>query len=97
MTLPSPLAIIDVRSKFGFDRTVCSCAECVKPCRYMPGYLIPADLDRIHKHLAPERDLLTWARAHLLASPGALVTVRGRRLSSASWRRTWWLLAGLME
>jgi hypothetical protein len=45
----------------------------------MPGYLIPADLDRIHQHLAPERDLLSWARCHLLASPGALVAVRGRR------------------
>jgi hypothetical protein len=39
----------------------------------LPGYLIPADLDRIQQQLAPGEDLMAWAREHLLASPGALV------------------------
>jgi len=35
--------------------------------------LIPADLDRIRRQLAPGAGLLGWAHQHLLASPGALV------------------------
>ena len=39
---------------------------------------MPADLERMHRSLAPDQDLLSWARRHLLASPGALVMSRGR-------------------
>jgi hypothetical protein len=45
---------------------------------YLPGYLVPADLDRIKRHLAGDQDLHLWAREALLASPGALVMQQGR-------------------
>lgn len=68
------LPVIDPgRSEFGYSRTVCACADCVLNCRHLPGYLIPADLERIRLQVAPAEDLLTWARKHLLASPGAKV------------------------
>jgi hypothetical protein len=74
-----PLPVIDpYRTEFGFARTVCSCRECTLNCRHLPGYLIPADLERLHQQLAPDEDLTTWARRHLLASPGALVVRRGQ-------------------
>jgi hypothetical protein len=66
------------RAEFGFHRTVCCCAECIQNCHYIPGYLIPSDLNCIHKHLAPDQDLFTWAHHHLLASPGAKVMQRGK-------------------
>jgi hypothetical protein len=73
-----PLAVIDAaRTEFGFSRTVCACHACTLYCRHMPGYLIPADLERIHQHLSPGEDLVVLARRHLLASPGALVLRRG--------------------
>jgi hypothetical protein len=68
------LPIVDAaRTEFGFYRTQCDCSECTRPCRNLPGYLIPDDLHRIYRHMAPDQDLLTWARQYLLASPGALV------------------------
>ena len=74
-----PLPVIDPgRTEFGFARSVCACAECSAGCRYLPGYLVPADLDRVRAHLAPGEDLLAWARGSLLASPGALVAHRGK-------------------
>lgn len=74
-----PLPLVDsARTEFGFERTICSCAECTVNCEHMPGYLIPDDLVRIQNHLAPEDSLLTWAVRHLLASPGAKVMRRGR-------------------
>jgi hypothetical protein len=57
---------------------VCACAECVRYCRHLPGYLVPSDLERIHLQVASSEDLLDWARKHLLASPGAKVLHRGR-------------------
>jgi len=36
-------------------------------CRFMPGFLIPADLTRI---IPPGADPVIWAEANLLASPG---------------------------
>lgn len=73
------LPLVDpARTEFGFSRTICDCWECTLNCRHIPGYLIPADLDRIHQHLVPGDDLFAWARQHLLASPGAKVVQRGR-------------------
>lgn len=66
------------RNEFGLARTVCGCPECVRNCRFIPGYLVPADLPRIRMHLAPGEDLLAWSREHLLASPGAQVLRSGR-------------------
>ncbi len=74
------LPVLDAsRTEFGVHRTVCACAECVRNCRHIPGYLIPADLDRIRQHLAPGEGLLAWARQHLLASPGAKI-LQGSRV-----------------
>jgi hypothetical protein len=74
-----PLPVIDpTRTEFGFCRTACACPDCTLNCRHIPGYLIPADLERMHQHLAPHEDLGTWAPRHLLASPGALVLRRGQ-------------------
>jgi hypothetical protein len=77
MTVPLPI-IDSGRSEFGFSRSVCACLECVRSCRHIPGYLIPADLERMQQHLHSDQTLLSWARHHLLASPGALVAQRGR-------------------
>jgi hypothetical protein len=76
---PHPLPVVDsARAEFGFGRTVCACRACVLYCHHLPGYLIPADLERMHQHLAPDEDLHARARRQLLASPGALVLRRGR-------------------
>jgi Fe-S-cluster containining protein len=73
------LPVVDpARTEFGFQRTVCACRECTRNCQFIPGYLIPADLDRIRRHLTPDEDLDTWASRHLLASPGAKVLRAGR-------------------
>jgi len=62
------------RTEFGATRSVCGCAACQTNCRHMPGYLIPADLDRM---IPPDRDAFAWAEKNLLASPGALVLQNG--------------------
>ncbi len=66
-----------IRTEFGFERTACACSECAINCRFIPGYLIPADLDRIAGHLGSE-NLIEFALEHLLASPGATVLDRGQ-------------------
>src|SRR5436853_7832803 len=61
-----------VRTEFGFQRTECGCARCSIFCRYMTGYLIPSDLDRL---IPPGEDPLAWAKIHLralMAAPGGL-------------------------
>ena len=74
-----PLPVIDpARTEFGFSRTVCACHECTLYCRHLPGFLVPADLERLQQHLAPSEELRTWAPRHLLASPGALALRRGQ-------------------
>jgi hypothetical protein len=74
-----PLPAIDpARSEFGFDRTVCACDACTLNCHHIPGYLIPADLERMQQQLAPGEDLLAWAQRNLLASPGAVVLCLGQ-------------------
>jgi Fe-S-cluster containining protein len=74
-----PLPVINlIRTEFGFGRTVCGCHDCTLNCHHLPGYLIPADLERMHRHLAPGEDLAAWAHRYLLASPGALVLRQGQ-------------------
>jgi hypothetical protein len=69
-----PLPTIDpARTEFGFNRTICACPECTLNCHHIPGYLIPADLERLRQLLAPNEDLHAWAQRNLLASPGAVV------------------------
>jgi hypothetical protein len=35
------------RIEFGVARTECACSACILNCRYLPGSLIPAVLNRI--------------------------------------------------
>jgi len=65
------------RKEFGFARTVCACGECTINCHFIPGYLIPADLERIAARLGYD-DLLEFAVNNLLASPGATVLDGGQ-------------------
>ncbi len=63
--------------RYGFERTRCGCELCQAYCRYVPGRLDVADLER----LCPEgQDVFTWAEHHLRAVPDApspkLVPVR---------------------
>jgi len=67
----------EVRKEFGFARTVCACGECTINCHFIPGYLIPADLERIAARLGYD-DLFEFAINNLLASPGATVLDGGR-------------------
>ena len=67
----------DQRITFGFARTNCACEECALNCRFIPGYLIPADLAAIASQLGDE-NLLTFALENLLASPGATVMAEGQ-------------------
>lgn len=67
----------EVRKEFGFERTVCACGECTINCHFIPGYLIPADLERIAARLGYE-DLIEFAVNNLLASPGATVLDGGQ-------------------
>lgn len=64
------------RIEFGLERTTCACKSCTTNCRFMPGFLIPADLDRM---IPVGADPLAWAEKNLLASPGALVQQGAQR------------------
>jgi Fe-S-cluster containining protein len=66
----------DTKTTFGFHRTECACTECVLNCYHIPGYLIPTDLAAIAAELGYQ-NLLTFAQASLLASPGATVMANG--------------------
>lgn len=73
------LPIIDNdRTEFGFQATQCGCPDCSVFCRYMPGYMIPADLKRMHEAVAPQMELAEFAHAYLLASTGATVMIQGK-------------------
>jgi Fe-S-cluster containining protein len=53
-----------------FERTTCQCGLCVLACKHMPGYLVPADLDRIGAVLPLEEIVM--------ASPGATAVRQGK-------------------
>jgi hypothetical protein len=63
----------NIRTEFGYERTECSCEECIQFCLSLPGGLIPADLEAISSHLGYS-DLVQFAVENLLASPGAIVS-----------------------
>lgn len=65
-----------MRTEFGANRTVCACGACRKNCRFISGYLIPADLERMREALGTH-SLEQWAESALLASPGAVVASGG--------------------
>ena len=65
------------RKEFEALRSVCDCENCTLNCEFIPGYLIPADLERIAKARGYtanlEEEVIKWASRELLASPGATV------------------------
>jgi hypothetical protein len=66
------LELPQIRTEFGFQRTECGCERCSVFCRFMPGYLIPSDLDHL---IPPGEDPFAWARVHLRAvmvAPGGM-------------------------
>lgn len=72
----TPIPTIDrTRVEYGQRRTKCSCRLCVMNCRYIPGYLISSDLERMLPGISMLGwpSILRWAEEHLLASPGALL------------------------
>lgn len=73
----TPIVAAAPRTEFGFTRTECACAACASHCRVVPGYLVPADVERISRHLGYTNPL-SCAIAYLLASPGATVMQQGR-------------------
>lgn len=62
-----------MRFEFGYPRTECNCADCTINCEFIPGFLVPADLERLHKRIAPEQKLFSFAKQYLRASPGATI------------------------
>lgn len=60
------------RAEFGFERSVCACHECTANCKFIPGYLVPADIERI-RHALGYSNVVTFALENLAASPGATV------------------------
>jgi Fe-S-cluster containining protein len=72
-----PISAPTPRTEFGFARTECACESCAAHCRVVPGYLVPDDVERISRHLGYHNPL-SFASAHLLASPGATVLQEGR-------------------
>jgi hypothetical protein len=56
-----------MRQEFGFVRNTCSCRKCSVFCEFIPGFLVPSDLDRL---IPSGDDPLLWAEQYLLASPG---------------------------
>lgn len=63
------------RIENGLERTSCNCSVCVRNCQFMPGFLIPSDLDRM---IPPDTVPTEWAEGRLLASPGAIASKAGR-------------------
>jgi hypothetical protein len=70
-----------------YQRTYCDCPECSLNCQYIPGYLLPEDLDKIAAFQGVTfNPLLNWQdqvfrqfiHDNFLASPGALVLKNGK-------------------
>jgi hypothetical protein len=68
---------LDMRIFAGHFRTICNCDLCAIDCRFIPGYLLPEDLDKIATLLGYSKSF-EFAEKNLLASPGALVIKAGR-------------------
>lgn len=66
------------RTEFGFPRTAdCSCHHCTLNCRFIPGYLVPSDVERMSTACG-YTDVGKFADENLLASPGATVLRSGQ-------------------
>lgn len=64
------------KTKLCDARTECACKECVRNCYFIPGYLVPSDIQTIADHLN-ETDIVRFALDNLLASPGATIIANG--------------------
>lgn len=74
--MANELPIVDPgRTEYGFQRTKCGCTDCSQYCRFMPGYLAPGDLDRMHMAIGPDLTIVEFAEKYLNASPGAKVGI----------------------
>jgi len=62
----------ETRAEFGYSRTECACSDCAIHCRFVPGYLVPSDVERIGHQLGYS-NLVRFAFENLAASPGATV------------------------
>lgn len=72
------------REAFGAYRTICDCRACTVSCEWIPGYLIPEDLERlaarvkrVNAKTKTDMAFEEWAVDNLLASPGSLVVKNG--------------------
>ena len=65
-----------MRTEFGFERTVSTTKMDIECCKRMPGFLVPADLERLAEAFG--LNPIEFAKRHLLASPGALVIFNGK-------------------
>jgi Fe-S-cluster containining protein len=62
------------RSELGMIRGPdCQCLNCSKTCRSDPGFLIPSDIERMWKLVAPNLTLLQFAKAFLEAGKAGTV------------------------
>lgn len=61
-----------IRKEYGFKRVKCACRRCQINCEYMPGYLVPEDVERIMKHLGYD-DPIAFARDNLRFSEDTIV------------------------
>ena len=61
------------RQALSFVATKCACSNCAVNCKFIPGYLIPEDLQHLWNRVEPELPYEEFAKKYLLASPGALV------------------------
>jgi hypothetical protein len=67
----------DRRIELGFERTECACPDCKRYCEFMPGMVIPSDLECLTEYLGYSNPV-EFALENLLSSPGATVINGGQ-------------------
>jgi len=68
-----------IRTELGYKRTTCDCPQCASYCSYLPGALIPSDLEKIAALLGYD-NIETFAVENLAAGPGATVIRNGSQM-----------------
>lgn len=59
-------------------RTICDCNDCKTFCKFIPGYLIYEDIEKIHNYFRKDQINNDFYREYLRASPGAIVGIQGK-------------------
>ena len=55
-----PLPLRDPsRTEFGFARSICACPACRVFCHYVPGFLVPSDLERLLQEIRKVANVAT--------------------------------------